>query len=260
MSNSSYMNDGSLVITYKIFKMNILNILKISQRLNDNWHLKCVNQITNKQIDCNNINSINSNHDYDDDENDNENENMIYYLNKFQNSCFNGFIYTFEYQIFYSFSYQVPVLYLNISNANGKLLNMNEIYRLLKLESELNKLEHNHVTLNHDDDDDPCTVVSAYETKQEINENNNNEDDYLDMLTLTEHPYLHKPYFYIHPCKTSQWMFKTKLNANNENTNYTLKWLSFIFSQLNLKLDITYAIHMQNNNIDNYDSQSTLLQ
>ena len=131
-------------------------------------------------------------------------------------------LYTFIYQIFYSFSYNVPVFYLNIFESNGKLLKLEKIFDLLKLNI-------------------PTAISNAAE----------NDDEYLDMFTITEHPYLHKPTYYIHPCKTSKWMSETSLNENSSsssslpmNINYTLKWLSFIFSQLNLKLDIQYSKYL----------------
>ena len=136
----------------------------------------------------------------------------IYYLEKIEQCYLESNLYSFIYQIFYSFSYNVPVFYLNAYEPNGKLLKIEKIFDLLKLETNLT---------------------------------NNDDDDYLDMFTITEHPYLHKPSYYIHPCKTSKWMSKTCLSENSsKNLNYTLKWLSFIFSQLNLKLNFQYSTHM----------------
>jgi hypothetical protein len=189
------------MISYKIFKENLKNISKLSEIISDNWHLKLLQQ---QQL----INNNNNNNDDDDD------DNKIYYLEKLEHIYLESNLYTFIYQIFYSFSYQVPVFYLNAYESNGKLLKIERIFDLLKL--------------------DLLKIVDE-----------NDDDYYLDMFTITEHPYLHKPYYYIHPCKTSKWMSETCLEENlSKNVNYTLKWLSFLFSQLNIKIDLQYSKHM----------------
>ena len=172
-------------ISYEIFKENVKNISEISQKLFDNWHLK---ELIN----------------------DGNNSDRVDYLEKTEQFYVESNLFTFVYQIFYSFSYNVPVFYLNAFESNGKLLKIEKIFDLLKL-----------------------NIPTA---------TTNDDDDYLDMFTITEHPYLHKPYYYIHPCKTSKWMNITALRSSlSSNLNYTLKWLSFIFSQLNLKLDLQYS-------------------
>jgi hypothetical protein len=210
-NNNNNINDDykkkttNKTISYELFKENLKNIFEISQKLFDNWHLKEI---------------IDNPNDDDDDDDDN---NKILYLEKFEQCYLESNLYTFMYQIFYSFSYNVPVFYLNVFESNGKLLKLEKIFDLLKLSIP--------------------TAVS--------NTSAENDDEYLDMFTITEHPYLHKPTYYIHPCKTSKWMYETSLIENSSsssssstspmNINYTLKWLSFVFSQLNLKLDIQYS-------------------
>lgn len=65
------------------------------------------------------------------------------------------------------------------------------------------------------------------------------ESDLL-ILTQQEHPILFKPFYFLHPCKTAEWMASTIQNASGSTTagsNYTLKWLSFVCFALNISFD-----------------------
>ena len=63
------------------------------------------------------------------------------------------------------------------------------------------------------------------------------------ILSQQEHPILFRPYFFLHPCKTAQFMAKTNEPGAKSN-NYTLKWLSFVLSALDISLDLKYALNL----------------
>nr|AWV66634.1 ubiquitin-like--conjugating enzyme ATG10 [Brachionus rotundiformis] len=129
----------------------------------------------------------------------------IIYLEKKEQQMYQNEIITIVYHIIYSESYAVPVLYLNISKSNGSIFKYDEIYSFYNLNQ-----------------------VSNYQESGLI-------------LTQQEHPLLFKPFYFMHPCKTSQWMNETKLSTC-QSINFTLKWLSFVFSALRIPLDIKYAL------------------
>jgi ubiquitin-like-conjugating enzyme ATG10 len=103
-----------------------------------------------------------------------------------------------EYHIVYSPSYSVPVLYFNLYDKSGKRLGHEETLNYLKLESEQMK------NIN--------TIVSQ-----------------------VEHPLLRVPYYYLHPCHTSELLVNSKGNA-------LITWLSSIAYIVNLKLSLDYAL------------------
>uniref|UniRef100_A0A2M4CJ12 Ubiquitin-like-conjugating enzyme ATG10 n=2 Tax=Anopheles darlingi TaxID=43151 RepID=A0A2M4CJ12_ANODA len=75
-------------------------------------------------------------------------------------------VYMIEYHVVYSFSYQVPVLYLNIQDSRGKILNLHSAWKLLE-------------------------AFKGFGSK-----------GIYQAVTQTEHPILYRPYLCIHPCKT----------------------------------------------------------
>lgn len=64
----------------------------------------------------------------------------------------------------------------------------------------------------------------------------------LELLSQQEHPLLFKPFYFLHPCKTADWMKSTEVFECEVKTNYTLKWLSFVFFALNVDFDFKFAI------------------
>lgn len=133
-----------------------------------------------------------------------QNQDIIYLEKKNQQLHKNDII-TLVFHIIYSESYSVPVLYINISRSNGSIFKYGEVYNFFNLiETDRN---------------------------QELG----------IVLTQQEHPILFTPFYFMHPCKTSQWMDQTSLGSN-ANLNFTLKWLSFVFSALRIPLDIKYAL------------------
>ncbi len=70
----------------------------------------------------------------------------------------------------------------------------------------------------------------------------------MNLFTQAEHPLLFKPFYFLHPCKTSEWMKSTELKASQDKreetkqkANYTLKWLSFILFALHIPFDLKFA-------------------
>lgn len=111
----------------------------------------------------------------------------------------------------YSESYNVPVLYLNAFQANGKQLNPSEFKQIFMDYEQIKK-----------------------DTSQE-------RQMLVNLLSQQEHPILFKPFYFIHPCKTSEWMKLTELTKQVDGANYTLKWLSFIFFALNIEFDVRFG-------------------
>lgn len=122
-----------------------------------------------------------------------ETTGQIKYLEKKEQFMLNNEIVTFVYHIVYSESYEVPVFYLNAFKSNGAQLDYSSLNKHFKLDSS-------------------------------------NAD--LMVLSQQEHPILFKPFYFLHPCKTSEWMSQL-INANN----YTLKWFSFVAFTLNISFD-----------------------
>lgn len=151
----------------------------------------------------------------------NQNEPLMY-LEKIEQKLVEQEIYTFTFHVVYSESFSVPVLYLNISKSNGCLLNHEELYSYFNLTKSLKDKE------------------SVYDL----------------VITQQEHPLLFKPFYFVHPCKTADWMKIIALNKSNgekeksDDTevdrleNYTLTWLSLVFSSFNINLDTKYGLNV----------------
>lgn len=134
----------------------------------------------------------------------NQNEDIIY-LEKKSQQLYQNDIITIVFHVIYSESYSVPILYTNISRSNGSIFKYGEMYNFFNL----------------------------------VATDKNQESGLI--LTQQEHPILFIPFYFMHPCKTSEWMNRTALRSK-ESLNYTLKWLSFVFSVLQIPLDIKYAL------------------
>jgi len=145
----------------------------------------------------------------------NQNQNLVEsfkYLERQDQLLVNNQLITFLYHIIFSESYSVPVLYMNGYKSNGSLLSYEELNETLNLRNLTNN-------------SDACQMV-----------------DELLILSQQEHPYFFKPFFFLHPCKTAKWMHSTTLAPKSNNFNYTLKWLSFVFSALNISMNLKYAL------------------
>ena len=126
-------------------------------------------------------------------------------------------ILSFTYHIVFSESFAVPVLYLNVSRSNGCSLSHDELYSYFKLKKFSEKQD------------------SVYDL----------------MLTQQEHPILFKPFYFVHPCKTADWMSLIASNLRTEDEavrkdldNYTLTWLSSVFSAFKINLDTKYGLKL----------------
>lgn len=106
-----------------------------------------------------------------------------------------------EYHIVYSISYQVPVMYFNVWKSNGALLSLEELWCSVH----------------------PNFKKSVYDNKWYT-------------LTQQEHPYLHRPFFYFHPCQSSAFM-----DCFRNDGNKLITWLSSIGQIIWLELDESYG-------------------
>lgn len=103
-----------------------------------------------------------------------------------------------EYHVIYSESYSVPVLYFNFSRLDGSLLSMDEVWQLFEHRNNANR----------------------YET-----------------ITQNEHPILHRPFFFLHPCRTENLL---KTLPNQSEMNRFLFWLSIHAQSVGLLLSPEY--------------------
>jgi ubiquitin-like-conjugating enzyme ATG10 len=142
-----------------------------------------------------------------------KNIELLKYLERQDQLLVNNQLITFLYHIIYSESYCVPVLYLNGYHSNGLLLSYEEMYATLNLRN------------------------MSSSTEAQFSEE-------LQILSQQEHPYFFKPFFFLHPCKTAKWMHNTTHSAKFDKFNYTLKWLSFVFSALNISMNLKYAFEL----------------
>lgn len=115
----------------------------------------------------------------------------------------------FEYHVIYSESYSVPVLYFNVYNRNGGLLPLEQIWDI---------------------------VPAYYRERLSV--------DKWTFLTQTEHPYLGRPFYQLHPCHTDQLM--TAVNTVEQppesgSNNYILGWLCAVGPVVLLNMSMEYG-------------------
>jgi ubiquitin-like-conjugating enzyme ATG10 len=60
------------------------------------------------------------------------------------------------------------------------------------------------------------------------------------IISQQDHPIFCKPFYFLHPCFTSDWMESSIINECLPS-NFTLKWLSFVLSGLKIQLNLKYA-------------------
>jgi ubiquitin-like-conjugating enzyme ATG10 len=107
----------------------------------------------------------------------------------------------FEFHIVFSQSYSVPTLYFRVSHANGKQLKLEEVWEVV-----------------------PKAHENATKSKMKW-----------EFVTQQEHPYLGRPFFYLHPCHTAEAM-KTLRSEAALTSSYLLSWLSHFGPFVNLNL------------------------
>ncbi|ESO94518.1 hypothetical protein LOTGIDRAFT_67210, partial [Lottia gigantea] len=112
---------------------------------------------------------------------------------------------TYEYHIVYSSSYSVPVLYFNVYKADGKLLSLENIWKI---------------------------VPDVYQ--QEL------QADKWSILTQQEHPLLGRPFYQLHPCHT-EMMMKNIRTMLDKRCDYLISWISSVGPVVGLNLSLQYA-------------------
>lgn len=133
-------------------------------------------------------------------------------LNKNEIESSNAIIHL-EYNVVYSESYSVPVLYFNIYYSDGRLLSLNEVWQL----------------------------VPEYYRERLI-------DDKWTFLTQAEHPLHGRPFYQLHPCNTELLMsnvaklFKTTMSTSCKGHNYLICWLCTVGPVVLLKMPMEYGI------------------
>uniref|UniRef100_A0A1A8RH74 Ubiquitin-like-conjugating enzyme ATG10 n=1 Tax=Nothobranchius rachovii TaxID=451742 RepID=A0A1A8RH74_9TELE len=69
----------------------------------------------------------------------------------------------------------------------------------------------------------------------------------LNALSQQEHPLLGQPFFYLHPCKTEEFMKLVLTAAEDKHRpmNYVLLWLSLVGPAVGLDVPLEYCIEPQ---------------
>lgn len=113
----------------------------------------------------------------------------------------------YDFHIVYSFSYMVPVLYFRGYQCGGQPLDLDDIRKDL-----------------------PCYSLSILRESK------------WTFMTMEEHPYLHRPWYTLHPCGTSDWM-KLLLGGIPPGecpkmVHYLPAWLSVVGQAVGLKIPL----------------------
>ncbi|KAK8937123.1 hypothetical protein KSP39_PZI012553 [Platanthera zijinensis] len=116
-------------------------------------------------------------------------------------------IHAYDFHIAYSHSYRDPVLYFNGHRSDGQPLDLDEIQKDLP--------EYSRKLLT--------------ESKWTF-------------ITVEEHPYLHQPWYMLHPCGTSDWM-KLLLHGRPDAADYLISWLSVVGQTVGLRVPISLVGH-----------------
>ncbi|KAG0496600.1 hypothetical protein HPP92_001291 [Vanilla planifolia] len=115
-------------------------------------------------------------------------------------------VHVYEFHITYSFSYRAPILYFHGSHCDGRPLDFDEIQKDLP-EYSLKFLRESKWTF----------------------------------ITMEEHPYLHQPWYMLHPCGTADLM-KLLLGGGAQATAdafcYLASWLSIAGQAVGLRIPI----------------------
>jgi hypothetical protein len=112
----------------------------------------------------------------------------------------------YRYDVVYSVSHCVPVLYFMISEASGKHLSLDEVWEMF------NQVE-----------------------KRE------SSDSSWNVVSLQDHPVLHIPFYCVHPC--NNWaIMKECFEEKKEITcqEFLISWMSMVGNQFGLQLSPAY--------------------
>ncbi|KAM9962120.1 hypothetical protein ACTFIR_005006 [Dictyostelium discoideum] len=234
------------MLTSKDFRDQAINLIKKWNNIIDEipWQWNQINELNNEskgyfttkryhKINNSNNNIENNNKNNNNNNNNNEifeeiketidDSSTIIKRNNNNNNNNNNEnnIIIFQFDIIYSKSYQVPVLYLNgFSSFDSSPLSWNEIWNNLPL-SNLDK----------------------------------NQQSTIPYITQVEHPILGNPCYQLHPCETDNLMKLILLKEKDYNDDkkeyfkdyYLLSWLSIIGPMVNIK--IPFDLLKNNNNI-----------
>ncbi|XP_020261899.1 ubiquitin-like-conjugating enzyme ATG10 [Asparagus officinalis] len=119
--------------------------------------------------------------------------------------CSHKDTHVYNFHIVYSFSYRVPVLYFRGYRCDGQPLDM-------------------HGGIKEDLDYSPSLL----------------EEPKWTFMTQEEHPFLHCPWYMLHPCGTSEWM-KLFLGPNQQDFvifKYLASWLSVAGQAVGLRIPL----------------------
>ncbi|PWA71944.1 autophagocytosis-associated family protein [Artemisia annua] len=125
--------------------------------------------------------------------------------------------YRYDFHVVYSSSYRVPVLYFRAHSSDGQPLSLDEIEKNLPTRSANALIESKWTFITQQ--------VRSY---------------FVKFIDSSEHPYLNRPWYTLHPCGTSEWM-KLLLEGDNSTTKggkeqYLISWFSVAGQVFGFKL------------------------
>ncbi|KAI1280569.1 Serine/threonine-protein phosphatase 2A activator [Halotydeus destructor] len=150
-------------------------------------------------------------------------------------------VYKHEYHVVYSETYQVPVLYFNVTKQDGSYLSIEEIWSNIP------------VCLRPEPPgSEPLSRTNEGEKAAEESDNGTlaiGFQHFGHMVTQMEHPLLGLPYFMVHPCNTSRLMALSRTLSHQfpeqgntgSSCSYLLTWLSVVGPVARLSIDPMYV-------------------
>jgi len=170
-------------ITYEAFKSACMAFLEIANDIGDPWRIDgdletqgdwCLSVSYHRQYDTNSTNT------------DSCQVQLV--------SC--------RYDVVYSISHSVPVLYFLISDQSGRSVNLEDLWKMYPLADKTSMWE---------------------------------------VVTQQEHPILATPFFFVHPCATWKILADCHHgNDDYSSVKYLITWLSFVGNSFGLKLSHKY--------------------
>lgn len=117
-------------------------------------------------------------------------------------------VFQYEYHILYSCSYRTPALYFRASTLEGRSLSLEEVWSRVHPNYRL-RLQHSP----------------------------------WDSITQQEHPLLGQPFFFLHPCRTAEFMGPVMRAARegDRQVNYVVTWLSVVGPVVGLDVPLSYS-------------------
>jgi len=145
-----------------------------------------------------------------------------------------------EYNILYSVSYRVPVLYLRGYDSFGCGLRLDDLIKsglFSRSTQDNDKLDDEKLVKHHSRDRDEKHHIPTNFVRS-------------DTFSQVSHPLNFQPFYQLHPCHTSEWMkMMCSVKRDKEGSrmqlsveNYIIVWLSFVASFIGLSLDNKYML------------------